>query len=362
MIRDMMLYHSAKFASPTVRVQQSRALLDFRADSVRDQGGSYEAMLRRELDGLRRSGDYYLAHEHLEEVNQPIYFHQFVSRAAAHGLRYLGEARVGTMLQGGLEAGVRQAMRFLAADQIQAEQYMDFLRNRTFRQTLLCHQDAPVNWTIRPESLFQLHAASSAVPAEESTPLGPEQGTFRLPSGVQLGTSDPLLKAAMLCLRDAWPQSVAFHELADRARRRVGSTGEEEADRRSLASGLLNGYLQADLIELSACPFPFTVTVSERPVASPLARHQVASQPYVTTRRHETLPLDQMDRRVLSLLDGSHTKEQILGELVSAAAAGHISVVRQGDELRDPDEVRKALGPGLDDCLVRFARSALLIA
>ena len=98
MIRDMMRYHALRFSDTTQRVGQARALLDFLAQSCR-QDGPYPTLLKSELESVRRQADHYLFHEHLEEVNDPLYFHQFVAMAKAHGLRYLGEARVGDAAQ-----------------------------------------------------------------------------------------------------------------------------------------------------------------------------------------------------------------------------------------------------------------------
>jgi len=105
-------------------------------------------------------------------VNEPTLFSQFVQKARESKLRYLGDARVGTMFPAGLGEGPRQALRFVASDQIELEQYLDFLRNRAFRQTLLCHPDAPVNWHVLPENVLGLHVASGAVPEGEPAATG----------------------------------------------------------------------------------------------------------------------------------------------------------------------------------------------
>src|SRR5439155_24579763 len=110
MIRDMMRYHATRFATPAQKTQQARALLDFLSDTVRPDAGPYGLLLRQELEAVRRQADHYLYHEHLEEVNDPVYFHQFVGMAGARGLRYLGEARVGTMGAANLPADVGKAL------------------------------------------------------------------------------------------------------------------------------------------------------------------------------------------------------------------------------------------------------------
>ena len=53
------------------------------------------------------------------------------------GLRFLGEADFVVMLPSSFSQEAQQTLRNIAPEQVQLEQYMDFLRNRMFRQSLL---------------------------------------------------------------------------------------------------------------------------------------------------------------------------------------------------------------------------------
>ena len=59
---------------------------------VREALGAY-------LDQLADQPDGYVSHELLEDANEPIYFHEFMDRAARHGLQFLAEAAVSQMAQ-----------------------------------------------------------------------------------------------------------------------------------------------------------------------------------------------------------------------------------------------------------------------
>ncbi len=241
MIRDMMRYHSNRFNTPTLRTQQARALLDFLSQSVRQDGSAFSVLLKTELETLRTQADHYLYHEHLEENNNPLYFHQFADLAKRHGLKYLGEARVGTMVTGNFGPEIEKTLKMLATDQIQAEQYMDFLRNRMFRETLLCLDRVNPNWAVNPESLRVLHVASGARPVDaQGQPLPgvavtDEQAnvSYRSGSGMSMATTRPLLKAVMQVLNNAFPATVPFDLLRKEspgAGRR--GRGRPQADRR----------------------------------------------------------------------------------------------------------------------------------
>jgi len=94
MIRDMMRYHSNRFNTPQLRIQQSRALLDFLAQSG---AGRQQQRLQRAAEAgtgnAAAPGGPLPLPRALEEVNEPTYFHQFMARAMNHNLKYLGESR-----------------------------------------------------------------------------------------------------------------------------------------------------------------------------------------------------------------------------------------------------------------------------
>ena len=137
MVRHMMRYHAGQFEEPAEQIEQARALLAFLA-SASQGSGPYGELLTREVDRLGRAEDSYLFHEHLEQTNTPLYFHQFVERAERAGLQYLSEASVSDMLTSRFPESVAATLERISPDILHLEQYMDFVRNRLFRQTLQC--------------------------------------------------------------------------------------------------------------------------------------------------------------------------------------------------------------------------------
>jgi methyltransferase-like protein/SAM-dependent methyltransferase len=365
MIRDMMRFHARKFAAPNDRVRQARALLDFLADSAGPDGALYPALLKSELEGLRHQADHYLYHEHLEEVNEPLYFHEFVERAAARGLRYLGEARVATMMTSNFAPGVDKALKLLATDQIATEQYMDFLRNRAFRETLLVHWRNTPNWQVRPERIERLHVASGALPAEEG-PVDVRSDApvkFRSPSGLVLSTTRPLLKGAILALANAWPGTLPFAELLTRTRAAAALTdpATAEADTRTLAAALVDSYLGSDMIELHGAPIVVANQVSEKPLALASARLRAEQGRPVANRRHELVPLNDLESYLLTLLDGTRDRAALVDGCAAAVGAGRLRLDRDGQEVSDEADVRSTLAGIIDRPLTALAKQALLI-
>ncbi|MGL6076348.1 MAG: methyltransferase regulatory domain-containing protein [Fimbriiglobus sp.] len=373
MIRDMMRYHSQRFNTAQLRTQQARALLDFLSQSVRQDGSAYSVLLKTELETLKHQADHYLYHEHLEEYNQPMYFHQFAERAKAKGLKYLGESRVGTMVTGNFGPEIEKTLKMLATDQVQAEQYMDFLRNRMFRETVLCLDRVNPNWAVNPESLRVLHVASGAKPVDANqAPIADvvvnteDNISYKSPAGMSMGTNRPLLKAAMKIMGNAYPGTVPFDILRKQAREMLGGDSTDPKliaeDTQVIAIGLLNCYMGSDLIELHGMPITFARQPGPMPTAAPLARIQASRAPMVTNRRHEVVRLNDLDRHLVPLLDGKNDKAAIVEKLAAVAQTGALNVQKDGVTIYEPKELHTALTSIIDQAIANVARMALLVA
>jgi len=323
MIRDMMCYHALEYQKPEERAAQARTLLAFLAMAAPTDGDVYGAFLRQELEIIRRQADSFLLHEYLEEVNEPTYFRDFIDRAESAGLQYLAETEFHTMSASNFPPNVEATLRQVAQDIIQMEQYMDFVRNRTFRQTLLCHADRQIDRRLLPQYLVGLKVSSSLRPEpggaknESSEPL-----TF-FGGQVRLTTSDPLLKTAFRCLSEACPDWVSFEALAQQARARLPRAVDEDPanvqrDGDRLGEVLIQCYGKG-AIDLHCADQPFVGRISDYPRVDAVVRLQARMGPMVTNRLHSLVRLDDASRRVAQLLDGRHDEQAIVAALRSMA-------------------------------------------
>jgi len=366
-LRDVLLYHGRRFADPAAKIHQARAMLQFLADFTRDETDPYRQFLRAEVAGVQKLADSYLFHDQLEDHNTAYYFHEFVELLKPHGLRYLGEADFHAMILENFEPPVQQVVRHLAADALEVEQYMDFLRNRTFRQTLLCRADHTPDWRIGPERLRPLRVASRGRPLADAAALrSGEPVDFENPAGQSITLTDPFLKSAFGVLAAEWPVSIPFDELCRRARAAVPPGNDSDtaaADAVRLAGALMQLYSRSsiDWIELSLAAPVACRQAGERPLASPLARRQAASGATVTTLRHETVRLDELARGILLLLDGSRDRPQLLEALAELRRLNRLPLPTppEGLEASSPE---RWLAECLDGTLRELGRSALLLA
>lgn len=366
MIRDMMLYHARQFQGVKPKLEQARALLDFLAQSA-PTDTPYGMTLKQELDFIRQQADAYIFHEHLEEINEPLYFHQFVEEAARHELQFLGEAEFGSMMVGNFPPAVADTLRKIAPDIVRMEQYMDFVRNRTFRQTLLTHAAVPITRAVDAQLTRRFHIASSA--RAVSTKPSVDQGVpelFRSTSNSTITTAHAITKAAFLVLAERWPQTMTFEQLLLAAVARVGGDGvavpdeaQLEAHRQRLAADLFQAYA-ATLVELRTGEI--VLGDGDKLVASKVARAQAGRPGAITNLRHESLQLDPFNRQLLLLLDGTRDRDALVIALGEAVRSGALEVKQSGKPLTDPIAITKILYEAVNENLPKLARSALFPA
>ncbi len=376
-IREMMLYHTRNVADPAERAAQARGVVKFLAESVPSADhvrshllNAYSKFLQNEMARIGPRADSFLLHDELEEINYPVYFHEFIEQAEAHGLQYVNEVDFRGALPNFWPPDVVQALTQMATNVIEMEQYLDFLRSRTFRQTVLCHAGLTVNRTIGPQQLRQFHIAARAVPESERPDIRSRSiEKFKGLDGAKLSIDHPLSKCAMMVLARQWPQTLTMPELVTQAAALLdGHEGPapdpSEEDWEVLCSNLLKAYVYSDdLVEVHIYPPQFTLHVSERPVASPYARWQARQDVKVTNLRHERVEVDPLNQYLLPFLDGTRDCAALVDLLLAGPVAGGKLVVEQNDQpVTDPAEAREILEAELRANLEWLAHAALLMA
>jgi methyltransferase-like protein/SAM-dependent methyltransferase len=368
MVREMMRYHTRNLSDPQTCTAQARELLAFLVEAVPAGQGAYAGLLKEEQDRLAQTKDSYIFHEHLEENNEPVYFHQFAERAERAGLQYLGEADIASMFVRRIPPAVQTTLAKLGGDVIGREQYLDFFTNRMFRQTLLVRREVTLRREIGPEQLVPFRIASRARPVSERADLHSDRiEEFRTSPAVSISTGHPISKSAFAYLGEVWPQSVPFDELQATARARlvgnavvVQDTAAYAHDTRLLAESLLHAFT-ANVVQLHVHEPSFVTEPSERPRASGLARYQAGEGTRVTNTRQELVNLDLLTCHLVRHLDGTRDRAALVEILVQAVAENNIVLQRYGRPVTDPGLLRDVIAQELDSNLRRLGRTALLV-
>jgi len=366
MIRHMMLYHALQFKDTPNRIKQARALLDFLEQSVPDDK-PIGSLLKEEIKVIRESKDWYLFHEHMEEFNSPLYFHQFVERAEKHGMQYLGEAEFATMMTSGFSHEVADTINKISRDIIRVEQYMDFIRNRLFRRTLLCHKEQHLERNLKNLEMQDFLIASAATPSTEPVNLsaGVKQ-SFRIPSGANIETEFPITKAAFLVLREQWPKAIEINGLFEQAKRKVREMGvrtmEGDGDlRRILFVDLLHCY-SLNLVELHTWQGDFTNEITPCPKTSRLSQYILAKRGFTVNQRHAPVHLDPVSIRLIPVLDGTRDHDELMNYLMSSVDEGKLILKKDKEPLNEREQLSRGLKEAMEKSFIKLSKSAMLVA
>ena len=366
-VRNAMRFRTRNIEEPEARAKAGIEFINFLADSPITSSETpwsvlmhvYHTLMEVEADYLERKPPAVMLHDELEDVNAPCYFYEFMERAQPLGLQYLAEAHFPYVMPSNLPGSVSQKIGKMAGSLIEIEQYMDFFRNRTFRQTLLCHEDVAIDRRLKPERLHNLYLSCQASIGQlDENEQRPGAEKFVASDSLSFVTTDPITKAAFHYLMDRWPQVIRLDELIDVVRARVYAyrvpSTTPQQDYANLAAQLLQAYSRSiDMINLHTYRPRFVSTISERPVMSTVARAQAGRGAVVTNMHHENAELDNTSQFLAPRLDGSNDRAALLVMLKEAV------VLPAGEEMTA--ETEAGIAKELDSTLEWMARSALLV-
>jgi methyltransferase-like protein/SAM-dependent methyltransferase len=368
MLREMMLFHNRDFHDPQQKMHQALSLLKVLANSLEKDSDPYPKFLKEELERLSERSQEGLYHDELGEVFTPLYFHQFMEQARQHDLQFLAEADFFDMVPRGMTPKAVEVLDKIGNDVELREQYLDFMRGRHFRKTLLCHPDVPLNRSLKPDCVRSFYVSSFA--NAESPAPSPEPGvqeTFQSAAGAKLCTADPLGRALFWYLVEKAPQRIPCQQLATevelRARQQFGFVPKPDQDVPADIAEFIWAAYCAGLLDLHLHVPPFVVYVSDKPLASPLARWQARRSNVVSTLHHRTLKLSgSIHRGILALLDGSRDRTALRTDLLQVFASGTLDLLDgDGKVVSDMSIVSKAIDDELEEFLQKASRTALLM-
>jgi methyltransferase-like protein len=361
MLREMLLFHVRGFEQPEERVNQARALVRFLA-LAQDSEDEYRLWLKAELERVEDHAPGHLYHDELAAINDPFYFVQFMETAAQHGLQYLAEADYFEMSDHVFRDEVRERLKQLAGNRWLREQYLDFLKCRRFRQTLLCQGEATLKDKPDHRVLENFLVGSSAVCARGEVELKPGVNcVFETPKGGKCQTDLPMGKAALNILGALWPMPLAFAELASEIRRRLQSDGlstEAAALSHEALSEFLLQLYAGGVVEFRTWLPSIAREPGARPIVYPVARWQAARGDSVASLFHLAVKVeDELGRQLLTWLDGTVDHNQLAERVWEFLKSKKALEIGAGGE----KEARCAVAAKLEDNLSKLAKLGLLM-
>jgi methyltransferase-like protein/SAM-dependent methyltransferase len=368
-LRQIMLFHIRQENQPLQRFQKALELLDFLAKEASAAGDdTYRDRLRKTIQRMRKYADanyQYWIHEYLEEFNTPFYFSQVVEMADRHAMQYLADSDLPTMYTHDLSDESRQFLEKHAQTWVEREQYLDFLRNRMFRRSLFCRQEAALTRQPGLAQLARLNVVSRILPVDHQVSTADDSPmVFEVTKEDILTIHDPVQKTALVYLAEQLPRPVPFSDLAQatRARLPAGYSQDQAASAEEIARVLFMIHtFYPSLINFNTWVPPSIWEVNPRPTASAVARLLAATSNPVTNLIHRRVDLEKHNRYLLWCLNGERSQAELVDMLETAWRESRIPIpyLKPGCE---PQTAREAIAAQVAFQLKDFAGLHLLVA
>jgi SAM-dependent methyltransferase len=356
-LRDCFLLHASPEEGPRERVAAVRALLQSLPQAC-SQPGPYRDLLVGQAAQLLKCTDEYIAHEFLDDVNEPCSFRDFIAAAAHCGLTFLAEGDLPAMIPSSYPPAMADLIAAFGGNNLlAAEQYIDMASGRMFRHSLLVASERaaridPNMSDARLEGLHFIGGLDLALTREAGGAMLAE------PSGRQLQTTSAPLAEALARFVAAAPGSSSVDDLVDA----MPASARNDDGRARVRGALLNMVVHG-LAVPRAAPVPAAARPGTMPIACPLARGDAArGAPATVNLRHERVGIDALARFVLPLLDGSRDADTITAAIVEAGRDGRLAFNRNGAPVVDDGERSRIARENVAAMLPALARAALLRA
>ncbi len=218
-MRDAMLLASGASTSPADKVRDARGMVDFLSEVAPADG-----VLTRVLAEFKARDEGFgipTCSRRTRDVQRAVLLLRNGGRAGAHGLAFLAEARPETMFPS--NQGPKVAEHLLekcGGVQVLVEQYLDFVVNRMFRESLFVHAQraTQIRYDLDANRWRRMHFAAWTPPVDGPTRLDHSRQEYEVADGATLFTNDPGLKATLETLNEQWPWTLSRDELVEAAR------------------------------------------------------------------------------------------------------------------------------------------------
>jgi methyltransferase-like protein len=265
-----------------------------------EQSSSIAPYVREAAERLKTSEPSYIVQEFLGDYNSAVMFSEFIRDAATAGLQFVSESRVVMMSSEDLTQDLNEVLSALDDNIIAREQVLDIVRNRMFRETLLCHRSIQLDRGLQSGVFKELTFVAGYLPEIASALGSPEwnreDGLVKLIerySGREVTAPAGECAELLKVLASSGPRGLKFNDLVELA------AIEPQDCLRVVFTLWKTGFIEALTAPVCA--------VHERATVSPLARRQAVANLRVTSGLHESFNLTPEERAVLAQVSAPMT-------------------------------------------------------
>jgi len=316
---DILRYHIRNIVDPHECISRARSYLGKFLEIAPEKNTLMSDVLKEYLTEKNDDNDGDLYHQHLVAQSTPLYFSEFIDQADQHSLQYVADADLFKLQPGIFPSTAPRQYQSLDIDYIEMEQLADLLHMNIKRDGILCHEHVTLNRSPCSKFIHQLYVASLVKPVSPNADFYNSLAvTFKTVVGKQITISDPVHKLALMILSNHWPQAISFDVLLADIRDTLQRNNKNIIESLELSDCLMYSYIRGDAY-LHQRALLLTNNVSDRPVASPLARYIAAHQnQFKRMREYEgatasvsnlqcySIRMEKLSALLLGYLDGNH--------------------------------------------------------
>ena len=321
-LRDLMLYHTRSAVNYDDKIAQSTMLLNFIKDYQINSNNSnwHVNFLKKEATKLLTEQKVnYWFHEHLEKHNKAYYFYEFINKVKKHNLQYLSDCYLLGMNLNEQSEAIRIALQW-SNDIVKTEQYYDFINNRLFRETLVCHDSISLTRKIYNYDISRFNMVSNLTPSvslaqidinDQSQSVKFFYNMDENDENVFLTATSPIRKAIYYSFSENVNNPLDFNELATIANKKLKSDRLNEVKNEFLSCAInlvFRGYITITFQKNN-----INNINKNKPCISKFNFYRVrnTSKLEVTNIMHQNVVINFFEKTAFKYMDGKNNKTKI---------------------------------------------------
>ncbi len=317
----IMKFGAGAAAGPSEKVEKGINMLRL-VGRAAEKDSLYQRLLEIELEQIVDRSPQNVFHDDLAEINQPFYFHEFVQLIEEVGMQFVSES---DPKASNIRRFDNNAQELLSSfeDRIRREQIIDLITCRRFRSSLICRDNIVLAHS-RSESVIRekLFISANLRPEMPTSEIdGPAPMKFIGANDVSVESNQPLMKAVLSTLGESVVRGSRFEDLISTASSIVSPEYLTD-DAIGLCTAYLLQMFEGGLVTLRNYQPNAAMSPGKFPTASRFARFQIedGSQSVTMLTGANLTPENDASRLLISLLDGSRTRDDLIKEMKASIA------------------------------------------
>lgn len=366
-VRELMMYHSKNFSDVDDRITQARAALNFIQESLEGQDTPHAQFMQISAKSMANKENFYIRHEYLEENNEAFYFNEFIEKARANDLEYVGDTDVQRMYIGNLP---KKAMEKLGTinDIVRTEQYMDFISNTQFRCTVLTHKNTKLSRNITDETIQKFYYHCNIKLLDDKINIEDNsKAIFYIDNNKQrtADTSTPTMKAILYTLSKNIGNPLSVDEIVKESSKLVPEVSQEIIKQHILAN-FANLIFSGTIKYIIDKPLSI-YKISNKPKISKLAMQQIQTSKHngaywITNSVNQVISFQPHQVGIVQSINGKNTIAQLKEITLADLKEDKISANENNQKITDEAKLKTIADKLVDQTLEILKNNYCFIA